>query len=96
MCESFQCPVVGMAHYSATKAGVLSLTKSTAKELARYGVRCNAIMPGSIDTPMLKNASEETVASVCADTPLSRIGKPTGEILPELNSNNYTEFILLF
>jgi 3-oxoacyl-[acyl-carrier protein] reductase len=42
----------GMAHYSASKAGVLGLTRSIAKEVADRGVRVNAIAPGPVDTPM--------------------------------------------
>jgi SDR family mycofactocin-dependent oxidoreductase len=46
---------IGYAHYTAAKHGVLGLMKSVALELARFGVRCNAVAPGAVDTPMLDN-----------------------------------------
>ena len=44
--------MIGETNYSAAKAGMVGLTKASAKELARYGVRVNAIQPGPIRTPM--------------------------------------------
>jgi 3-oxoacyl-[acyl-carrier protein] reductase len=50
------------AGYCAAKAGVVSLTRSTAVELARYGIRCNSLSPGATETPMAKAQREEMTA----------------------------------
>jgi len=64
----------GQANYSASKAGLIGLTKSVAKELASRNVCCNAIAPGFIKTDMTENlASEETLK---AAIPLGRVGLP--------------------
>ncbi len=63
----------GQANYSASKAGVVALTKVTAREFASKNVCCNAIAPGFIETDMTKNLqSEEYLKSI----PLKRLGKP--------------------
>jgi 3-oxoacyl-[acyl-carrier protein] reductase len=66
----------GQANYASAKAGIVALTKVTAREYARYGVRANAIQPGMIDTPMTRALGEEHLARSVADTPLGRLGKP--------------------
>ena len=66
---------VGQANYSASKAGLIGLTKSAAKELAAKGVRCNAVAPGFIETDMtaaLSAQSEELIKQI----PLARCGHP--------------------
>jgi 3-oxoacyl-[acyl-carrier protein] reductase len=66
----------GQANYASAKAGIVALTKVTARELARYAVRANAIQPGMIDTPMTRALGEERLAKSVADTPLGRLGTP--------------------
>ncbi len=62
--------------YSASKAGIIGLTKALAKELGPSGITVNCIAPGVIDTDMNKSLTHETLASLAEETPLCRIGKP--------------------
>ena len=62
--------------YSASKAGVIGLTKSLAKELGPSGITVNCIAPGVIDTDMNASLSAETLRELAQETPLSRIGTP--------------------
>jgi 3-oxoacyl-[acyl-carrier protein] reductase len=63
------------AAYSASKAAVIGLTRSLAKELGPSGVRVNCIAPGVIETDMLSEFTEEDRAQLCENTPLCRLGK---------------------
>lgn len=63
----------GQANYSASKAGVIGLTKSTARELAPRNVRCNAVAPGFIATDMTAALTDSPLAG---SIPLGRMGKP--------------------
>lgn len=63
----------GQCNYSASKAGLIGLTKSVAKELASRGVRCNAIAPGFIATDMTDNQKENPLIGMI---PLGRMGEP--------------------
>src|SRR5262249_37008239 len=69
-----------MAHYAAAKAGVIGFTKAVAIDTGERGVTVNAIAPGMIQTPMLKNSGvpEEVYATVRQQTPMRRLGKPDG------------------
>ncbi len=69
---------VGQANYAATKAGVIGLTKTWAKEFARKGaaVRVNSIAPGYIMTDILKTVPEELLAKFAKMTMLGRLGEP--------------------
>jgi 3-oxoacyl-[acyl-carrier protein] reductase len=64
----------GQANYSAAKAGVIGLTKTTARELAPRGVRCNAVAPGFIETDMTAKLSEEVRAAVVDQIALRSFG----------------------
>ncbi|MDU0338747.1 SDR family NAD(P)-dependent oxidoreductase [Bosea rubneri] len=64
-----------LSAYSAAKAGVIALTKSQGKELAGSGVLVNAVAPAAIETELLQQMSEETVATMIGKSPLKRLGK---------------------
>ena len=66
----------GQANYAASKAGVIALTKSVAKELGSRNVLVNAIAPGFIETGMTKVLSEEVKTAIIKAIPLGAIGKP--------------------
>jgi 3-oxoacyl-[acyl-carrier protein] reductase len=66
----------GQANYSASKAGVVGLTKTIARELASRNVTCNAIAPGFIETPMTANMNQDALEEACKSIPLRRMGKP--------------------
>ena len=66
----------GQANYAASKAGIIALTKSVAKELGSRGVRANAIAPGFILTDMTKALSEETLKQFVSLIPMRRGGEP--------------------
>ena len=69
----------GQTNYSAAKAGVVGLTKAAAKELAKDGIRVNAIQPGLIATDMTRAMPEPIWESKMAEIPMGRAGEP-GEI----------------
>ena len=62
--------------YSATKAGIIGMTKALARELGPSGIRVNCVAPGVIDTEMNAKHSEEVMTELAEETPLCRIGKP--------------------
>ncbi len=64
-------------HYSATKAALIGMTKALAKELGPSGITVNAIAPGLINTDMNKALTEDDKLSLCAETPLCRMGEPS-------------------
>lgn len=66
----------GQSNYAASKAGIIGLTKTVAKELGKYGVNVNAVAPGLIETDMMKNADESVKQQAIADIILNRIGQP--------------------
>lgn len=66
----------GQANYAATKAAVIGLVKSLAREGARYNVRSNAIAPGFIDTEMTRVIPDKVKEKITAEIPFRRFGKP--------------------
>lgn len=66
----------GQANYSASKAGLIALTKTTAKELGRKGINVNAVAPGFIQTMMTEDMTDEAKSKVSGQIPLDRLGSP--------------------
>jgi 3-oxoacyl-[acyl-carrier protein] reductase len=67
---------IGQANYSASKAGVIGLTKTSAKEFAKRGIRVNAIAPGFIKTEMTDKLSDAAKEALYSNIPLGRLGLP--------------------
>jgi len=66
----------GQANYAAAKAGIYGFTRSIAQEGARKGVTVNAISPGYIDTPMVRQVPEKVLNSIIEGIPVGRLGQP--------------------
>lgn len=64
----------GQANYSASKAGIIGLTKSVAKELASRNITCNAVAPGFVATDMVKSLTDDT-SGIESQIPLGRLGR---------------------
>lgn len=67
---------IGQVNYAASKAGVLGMTYSVAKELASRNITCNAIAPGMIATDMTEVLSDKTKEQILSNIPLKRFGQP--------------------
>ena len=66
----------GQTNYAATKAGVISFTRTWARELGKHGIRVNAVAPGFIGTEMVRSMPQKVVENMAAHTPLARLGEP--------------------
>jgi acetoacetyl-CoA reductase len=66
----------GQANYAAAKAGLIGLTKTVAREVAKRGITVNAIAPGFIDTDMTRAMPSEAIENAVAQTPKRRLGQP--------------------
>jgi 3-oxoacyl-[acyl-carrier protein] reductase len=66
----------GQVNYGAAKAGIIGLTRTLAVELARFGIRVNAVAPGAIDTDMLRGIPDDLLAGFLEQIPLGRLGAP--------------------
>ena len=65
---------VGQVNYAASKAGVIGMTKTLARELARYQIGVNAVAPGFIETPMTESIPEDIKKGIVRGIPLGRAG----------------------
>lgn len=83
---------IGQAAYSASKGGVVGLTLVVARDLAQEGIRCNTIMPGLFDTPLLQGAPEHVKQALGAQVPFpARLGNPVeyASLALEMIRNGY-------
>ena len=82
---------IGQANYAASKAGVIGLTKSAARELASRGITVNAIAPGFIETEMTDVLSDKMKEQAVAQVPLKHFGnvEDVARVAVFLSENNY-------
>lgn len=66
----------GQANYAASKAGMVGMTKSVAKELASRGIRCNAVAPGFVRTDMTSELNEKQIDGLLGQIPVGKLGEP--------------------
>jgi 3-oxoacyl-[acyl-carrier protein] reductase len=66
----------GQTNYAASKAGVIAMTRTWARELGRYNIRVNAVAPGFVDTGMTRSVPEKVLRYLVEHTPLRRMGRP--------------------
>lgn len=83
-----------VAHYSASKAGIIGLTKALAREVAKRGVLVNAIAPGPIETPLLDSETQQWRSAKLAELPIGRFGAvdevtPTAVLLASADGSYY-------
>jgi 3-oxoacyl-[acyl-carrier protein] reductase len=67
---------IGQTNYSASKGGLIALTKTVAKELGRYNVNVNCVAPGAIKTDIWEGASDEVIQTAISEIVLGRMGEP--------------------
>ncbi|KAM8778739.1 (3R)-3-hydroxyacyl-CoA dehydrogenase isoform 2-T2 [Rhynchonycteris naso] len=67
---------MGQTNYSASKAGVIGLTQTVARELGRHGIRCNSVLPGFITTPMTQKLPQKVLDKVTGMIPMGHFGNP--------------------
>jgi 3-oxoacyl-[acyl-carrier protein] reductase len=73
---SGQAGQTGQANYSSAKAGLIGLTKATARELASRGITCNAVAPGFVLTELTESLPDDLKSQIVERTPLARFGTP--------------------
>ncbi|KAI2653184.1 (3R)-3-hydroxyacyl-CoA dehydrogenase [Labeo rohita] len=69
---------IGQVNYSSSKSGVEGLTRTAAKELSKFGIRCNCVLPGFIATPMTDKVPDKVIDKLTAIIPMGRMGEPAG------------------
>lgn len=67
---------MGQCNYAASKAGVEAFTRSVSKEMAQHNIRCNAIMPGFIETQILSTVPPKVMEKIVPSIPMKRLGQP--------------------
>ncbi|XP_035928240.1 (3R)-3-hydroxyacyl-CoA dehydrogenase isoform X2 [Halichoerus grypus] len=67
---------MGQTNYAASKAGVIGLTQTAARELGRHGIRCNSVLPGFITTPMTQKVPQKVLDKVIGMIPMGHMGDP--------------------
>jgi 3-oxoacyl-[acyl-carrier protein] reductase len=80
---------IGDSNYAASKAAIVGLTKSTARELARYNINVNVVLPGMVDTPLLRGLPDRYLQPMVKEIPLRRLGTPEdiGNVVVFLSSD---------
>ncbi|KAJ8734554.1 hypothetical protein PYW08_013804 [Mythimna loreyi] len=80
---------IGQTNYAGSKAGVIGMTQSAAKELGKFNIRVNVILPGFIETPMVKTVPEKVMQGMLKLVPLGRMGQPSelAEVIAFLSSD---------
>jgi len=66
----------GQTNYTASKAGVIAMTRSWARELGKHGIRVNAVAPGFVATEILRSMPEKVLSAMVEHTPIGRMGTP--------------------
>ncbi|XP_033280165.1 (3R)-3-hydroxyacyl-CoA dehydrogenase isoform X4 [Orcinus orca] len=74
--QGFLVGNVGQTNYAASKAGVVGLTQTAARELGRHGIRCNSVLPGFIKTPMTQKVPQKVLDKVTGMIPVGHMGDP--------------------
>ncbi len=66
----------GQTNYAASKAGIISFTRTWSRELGKYGIRVNAVAPGFIGTEMIRTMPKNVLDTMISHTPIGRLGEP--------------------